>query len=71
MELPDPDEPEVEISFVDEYTDGYRAGFLKGYDDGVNDGRFQGYSDAKTRAFHLARFDTELERQLEEVLGER
>lgn len=54
----------------DAYTAGYRAGYVAGYSQGTDDGRFQGYRDAKFRAFSALRNDTEASSELEKTLGE-
>ena len=67
--MPDEIEELDDSEYVDPYTDGYREGYVKGYDEGVADGRFQGYRDAKFRAFSAAT-DEDMKTELEKALGE-
>lgn len=55
----------------DGYAKGYREGYVKGYDDGTNDGRFQGYAEAKHRAFRAVVDDVEASEALQHLLGEQ
>jgi flagellar biosynthesis/type III secretory pathway protein FliH len=55
----------------DPFAEGYRAGYVKGYDEGTADGRFQGYAEAKHRAFRALADDAAATESLEHVLGEQ
>jgi flagellar biosynthesis/type III secretory pathway protein FliH len=65
-----PDEDYGEVEYIDSYTEGYREGYVKGFDEGVCDGRYQGYRDAKTRAFRALDYDDDMKLELEKALGE-
>lgn len=54
----------------EQFSEGYRAGYVKGYGEGVSDGRFQGYAEAKFRAFAATRDDLEAREALRASLGE-
>jgi flagellar biosynthesis/type III secretory pathway protein FliH len=66
--MPDESDPRPD---GDAYTEGYRAGYVKGYDEGTSDGRFQGYAEAKHRAFRALVDDVDATESLERVLGEQ
>lgn len=54
----------------DAYIEGYRAGYVSGYAEGTSDGRFQGYADAKHRAFRAVDNDVEVRERIAAFLGE-